>query len=325
MARQKKGEAKKVSIVWILILIMIFGTLAGAFLFSQPQSPETPPPKPVPTEQPREETITLRHNPSNATIFTSAGFQTITYDDLFVYVDHNHPLANRTLTFELELVNITRPGFAAVSAAQEGDWVDVEYVGRLEDGNVFDTTRKEVAEDPGERKVDWFSPRAAYKPLRYRLGDRAMIRGFEEAIVGMPRGERKTAVIPPEKGYGQYNASLVERTPLVQEVPKRLTIARYVSVPTEALAKTLPGVNLTEGTVFRFPREEFNASIYKVYENNVTVERLMKTGDVYNLSVLPWGVKVVGVSGNSIVLQHEVRPGMVVRLGDVPWNTTVVR
>lgn len=325
MARQKKGEAKKVSIVWILILIMIFGTLAGAFLFSQPQSPETPPPKPVPTEQPREETITLRHNPSNATIFTSAGFQTITYDDLFVYVDHNHPLANRTLTFELELVNITRPGFAAVSAAQEGDWVDVEYVGRLEDGNVFDTTRKEVAEDPGERKVDWFSPRAAYKPLRYRLGDRAMIRGFEEAIVGMPRGERKTAVIPPEKGYGQYNASSVERIPLVQEIPKRITVARYISVPREVLEQGLPGANLTEGAVLPFPGEEFNISIYKAADKDLTVERLMTVGSVYKLSVLPWKDKVISVSGNSIILEHVVRPGMAVRFREVPWNTTVVQ
>ena len=325
MARQKKGDGKKVSIVWILILTMIFGTLAGAFLFSQPQSPESPPPRPTPPEEPREDTITLRHNPSNVTVLTQAGFQTITYDNRFIYVDHNNPLANRTLTFELELVNISRPGFAAVSAAQDGDWVDVEYVGRLEDGAVFDTTRKEVAEDPGVRKVAWFSARRTYTPLRYRLGDGVMIKGFEEALVGMALWERKTVVIPPEKGYGFYQANLVEPIPLVQDVPKRMTVARYVSVPREALEERLPGANLTEGTVLPFPGEEFNISIYKAYEKNLTVERLMRVGSVYKLSIFPWRDKVVSVSGNSIILEHVVRPGMVVRFRDVLWNTTVVQ
>lgn len=326
MARRKKGDGKKVSIVWILILTMIFGTLAAAFLFSEPRPAETPlPTTPLPTDQPREETITLRHNPTNGTFLTQAGFQTVTYDDRFVYVDNNNPLANRTLTFELELVNISRPGFALVSAAQDGDGVDVEYVGRLEDGTVFDTTRKEVAEDQGVRKVAWFSPRRTYRPLRYRLGDGVMIEGFEEALVGMALGERKTVVIPPEKGYGQYNASRVERIPLVQDIPKRMTIARYVSVPRDVLEERLPGVNLTEGTVLPFPGEEFNISIYKAYEKNLTVERLMRMGSVYKLSVFPWRDKVVSVSGNSIVLEHEVRPGMVVRFRDVLWNTTVVK
>lgn len=325
MARRKKGDGKKVSIVWILILTMIFGTLAAAFLFSEPRPAETPLPTPEPTVQPKEDTITLRHNPSNVTLFTQAGFQTVTYDDRFVYVDHNHPLANRTLTFELELLNISRPGFAAVSAAQDGDWVDVEYVGRLEDGAVFDTTRREVAEDPGVRKVDWFSPRRTYTPLRYRLGDKVMIKGFEEALVGMALGERKTAVIPPEKGYGQYNASSVERIPLVQEIPKRITVARYISVPREVLEQGLPGANLTEGAVLPFPGEEFNISIYKASDKDLTVERLMRVGSVYKLSVLPWKDKVISVSGNSIILEHVVRPGMAVRFREVPWNTTVVQ
>ncbi|MBI4345146.1 MAG: hypothetical protein HY555_06180, partial [Euryarchaeota archaeon] len=99
MARRKKGDGKKVSIVWILILTMIFGTLAAAFLFSEPRPAETPPPTPEPTVQPGEETITLRHIRFLESILTQAGFQTVTYVDRFVFVVLYIPLGNRSVTF----------------------------------------------------------------------------------------------------------------------------------------------------------------------------------------------------------------------------------
>lgn len=59
------------------------------------------------------------------------------------------------------------------------DTVVVSYVGRLEDGSVFDQ-----------------SPRTSFF-----LGD--VIPGFRAGIVGMTVGETKTIEIPPEQGYGE--------------------------------------------------------------------------------------------------------------------------
>ncbi|KPK81983.1 MAG: peptidylprolyl isomerase [Gemmatimonas sp. SM23_52] len=74
--------------------------------------------------------------------------------------------------------------------AKSGDTVKVHYVGRLEDGRVFDTS-------------------AQREPLQFTLGQRNVIPGFEQAVVGMAAGEAKTVQIPPEEAYGQHRSQLV--------------------------------------------------------------------------------------------------------------------
>jgi FKBP-type peptidyl-prolyl cis-trans isomerase 2 len=74
--------------------------------------------------------------------------------------------------------------------AKAGDIVRVHYTGKLRDGSVFDTSLRA-------------------NPLEFTLGERRVIAGFEEAVVGMEPGQEKTAVVPPEKGYGPRRPELV--------------------------------------------------------------------------------------------------------------------
>jgi peptidylprolyl isomerase len=46
-------------------------------------------------------------------------------------------------------------------------------------------------------------------PLEFILGSGVMIKGFDQAIVGMKPGETKTVLIPPELAYGQRDERLV--------------------------------------------------------------------------------------------------------------------
>lgn len=66
-----------------------------------------------------------------------------------------------------------------------GDTVKVHYTGKLEDGEVFDTS----VED---------------EPLEFTVGSGMLIPGFEEAVVGMAPGESKTLTIPSDQAYGPY-------------------------------------------------------------------------------------------------------------------------
>jgi peptidylprolyl isomerase len=74
--------------------------------------------------------------------------------------------------------------------AKSGDTVKVHYTGKLEDGRVFDTS-------------------AERQPLQFTLGQRNVIPGFEQAVVGMAAGEAKTVQISPEEAYGQHRSQLV--------------------------------------------------------------------------------------------------------------------
>jgi FKBP-type peptidyl-prolyl cis-trans isomerase SlyD len=51
-------------------------------------------------------------------------------------------------------------------------------------------------------------------PLTYLHGHQGMIQGVEEAITGKKAGDKFTAVIPPEKGYGNRLEDSIQRVPV---------------------------------------------------------------------------------------------------------------
>jgi len=76
-----------------------------------------------------------------------------------------------------------------------GDKIQVEYTGRLEDGTVFDSTERHG------------------QPLEFTVGEGSIIKGFDNAVIGMTVGEEKEVSIPPEDAYGAYNPDLVRDLP----------------------------------------------------------------------------------------------------------------
>lgn len=82
---------------------------------------------------------------------------------------------------------------------EKGDAVSVHYVGKLDDGTVFDTSEKEEAMEAGI-----YNKMRDYEPLKFTVGAGQMIKGFDEGVVGMKAGEEKILKIPPEEAYGEY-------------------------------------------------------------------------------------------------------------------------
>lgn len=89
-----------------------------------------------------------------------------------------------------------------------GDSVTIEYVGRFEDGSVFDTSRYEVAAEHGLVEAQE-TEEDDYGPLSFTVGEGDVIEGLDEALVGMNEGDMETVTIPPEKGYGEFNPEWV--------------------------------------------------------------------------------------------------------------------
>ncbi|MFA6268543.1 MAG: peptidylprolyl isomerase [archaeon] len=66
-----------------------------------------------------------------------------------------------------------------------GDHVAVNYVGKLKDGTIFDSS-------------------VGRSPLEFDVGAGQMIKGFDSGVVGMKVGEIKTIEIAPSEAYGEY-------------------------------------------------------------------------------------------------------------------------
>lgn len=72
--------------------------------------------------------------------------------------------------------------------AKNGDVLVMNYTGRLTSGTVFDSNV-----DPKFGHVE---------PFKFTLGAGQVIKGWDEGLVGMKVGEKKTLTITPDKGYG---------------------------------------------------------------------------------------------------------------------------
>ncbi len=77
-----------------------------------------------------------------------------------------------------------------MAQAKQGDTVTVHYTGKLDDGTVFDSSVER-------------------EPLEFTLGEGLVIPGFENAVIGMNAGEKKTVDIASEEAYGPYRDELI--------------------------------------------------------------------------------------------------------------------
>jgi FKBP-type peptidyl-prolyl cis-trans isomerase 2 len=92
----------------------------------------------------------------------------------------------------------------------KGDFIRINYVGKIkEGGRIFDTTIENVA-----RKNNIYDEKLTFKPAPIVVGANHVIPGLDEALVGMEVGEKKSVVIPPEKGYGMRDPKLVKVVPV---------------------------------------------------------------------------------------------------------------
>jgi len=83
-------------------------------------------------------------------------------------------------------------------AVKKGDKVKIEYTGTLNDGTVFDSSDKHDA------------------PLEFEVGAGQVIPGFENAVIGMKKGEEKDFRIPPAEAYGERKEEMMKKVPRSQ-------------------------------------------------------------------------------------------------------------
>jgi len=99
---------------------------------------------------------------------------------------------------------------------KKGNKVKVEYTGMLEDGKVFDSSEKHG------------------KPLEFKTGEGNMIKGFENAVMGMKKGESKEVELKPEEAYGNKKPELVREIPrdkLPQEAELKAGMVLGMTLP----------------------------------------------------------------------------------------------
>ena len=97
---------------------------------------------------------------------------------------------------------------------KEGSKVKVHYTGKLEDGKVFDTT------------ID-------KEPIEVVLGEGTLIKGFENGLMGMKDGEKKTIDVEPKDAYGDYVEGRIQEVEK-SKLPEDIKVGMVLQATSEA-------------------------------------------------------------------------------------------
>lgn len=89
-----------------------------------------------------------------------------------------------------------------------GSTVQVHYTGKLQDGEVFDSSE-------------------GREPLQFQVGSGNIINGFENAIIGKNVGDKITVTIPVDEAYGPVRQDLLVQVP-TDKLPGKVEIGQIL-------------------------------------------------------------------------------------------------
>ena len=124
--------------------------------------------------------------PPNSTLLFD--IELIEIKEKFVDTDFSLPGKEEVTESGLRMI-IHKEGNGQIPIA--GQTVKVHYTGILEDGTQFDSSH-----DRG-------------RPFSFQLGQGRVIKGWDEALSLMSKGEKRTLIIPSELGYGSRNMGAI--------------------------------------------------------------------------------------------------------------------
>jgi len=97
-----------------------------------------------------------------------------------------------------------------MGTAKNGDKVLFNYVGKLEDGTIFDSTfESDCADDDcssDDCGTDDCGCGHASGPMELVIGSGEFFPAVEEALAAMSEGEKKSIVIPAAEAFGEFDA-----------------------------------------------------------------------------------------------------------------------
>jgi len=150
--------------------------------------------------------------------------------EMTVVIDTNHPMAGKTLNFDIELVKITKKWEwnTQKDVVENWDSIEVNYKGTFTDGKQFDSSYDR------------------WQTLPFTVWAGQMIPGFDKAVVWMKVWEKKSITLKPADAYGEKDPNKKQEIKLSEADLKNLKNAWYEIKVWEKLPTMMGEVEILE-------------------------------------------------------------------------------
>ncbi|MEM4396078.1 MAG: peptidylprolyl isomerase [Candidatus Woesearchaeota archaeon] len=171
---------------------------------------------------------------------------------------------------------------------KKGDIVELSFTGRLENGEVFDTT------DPNLIKNA--------KNVIIKVGNNEVVKGLDEALENKEIGKEYEIIIPPEKGFGKRNPNLIKVYPINEFRKHKIEPYPGLALELDGAYARVKSVNGGRVTVdFNHPLSDhtlkYTFKIIKKFETNLEIANAIV--QKYNLNA------IVEEENQKIVLKYK--------------------
>jgi FKBP-type peptidyl-prolyl cis-trans isomerase 2 len=193
-------------------------------------------------------------------------------------------------------------------AIKKGDFIEIEYTGRLkEDNNVFDTTNEQVAKDN-----EVHNPNAEYGPVIVCLGEGQIVAGLDEAIEGKEPGKHNIE-LPAEKAFGKKNAKLIQMVPLMKFTQHKIKPFPGLQINIDNMMGTVKTVSSGRVLVdFNHPLSGKDI-IYEIEIKRIVTD---KKEQIESLVKLLLGIKDAKIEVKGDKAEIQIKPEMPPQISD---------
>jgi len=190
---------------------------------------------------------------------------------------------------------------------RSSDVVEINYIGFLSNGEIFDTSVGDFGRNNNFDKADtWQGHGDTYQPLTTSIDTQSVVDGFNEGIKKLEIGQSRTIFVPPEKGYANYiNVTIpkTEKVPMIQRMVWNEFVRTYGETPAENIV---------------VKDKYWNWSVQVIDLEGINVTAMINPQSLLNKTIHPygWDSKIVSIDSlanggeGEIVVEHNVPSGV---------------
>lgn len=217
------------------------------------------------------------------------------------------PYASNDVPEPVEETNITEV-IDTSNIAELGDLVTINYVMKLDNGEIVDTNNEKLAKEAGLTTY-------TKGPYKFILGQSNKLPTFDEAIEGLETGEKKTIIIQPMEPVLTIAINISDKK------PRRILYPRIKTYTFEEYNASFKEPSIVGNIISNIEEQPWPVQIINITEKYVVTQAMVRPGESFFIPGQEWKSQVMRMDDKVIEFVQNPKIGLVF---ETPYGTAEI-